>query len=383
MTHKPMEGFDALAAARAVAATLRPHSGYGEENGRVAPESLEALKRAGMLDLWRPRSLGGKECSPAELALATEEIAAADSAAAWMMHGASAVWLDLRRGDPGLIAEISESAKSPFLIGTIAKPMVATSVEGGYRVTGATPFASGCSSADWIAHTALDGGRLLLIFHPAGALEIEEDWDALGMRGTASNTITAKDLFVPRHRTIDWTAAKRNPRFDGPLYSLPEGIIPVAVAAVALGVLRAALDTTTEIAGKKTPFAAQAALKHRVLAQSHFGRALSSYRAARCYLHACAEEAYARAGRGEPFDLHAKADLFLAYAHVLENCAAAVRMLAKAAGTSVIRKGTVLERALRDAEVVSHHATGAEGRFASAAQAYWDVELDFPLLALD
>ncbi|HEX9792349.1 MAG TPA: hypothetical protein VGC54_00050 [Planctomycetota bacterium] len=73
-------------------------------------------------------------------------------------------------------------------------------------------------------------GRFLLAYHPREALEIEEDWDSLGLRGTASNTI---------------------------------------------GALRSALDAATRIAEDKTPFAASATLKHRPLAQFQFGRALA------------------------------------------------------------------------------------------------------------
>ena len=52
-------------------------------------------------------------------------------------------------------------------------------------------------------------------------------------------------------------------------------------------------------------------------------------------------------------------------------------------GTAAIHKGSVLERAIRDAEVTSHHAFGAEGRYASVAQAYWGEDVDFPMVALD
>jgi alkylation response protein AidB-like acyl-CoA dehydrogenase len=133
----------------------------------------------------------------------------------------------------------------------------------------------------------------------------------------------------------------------------------------------------------KTPFAASATLKHRTLAQLHFGEALSTYRAARGYFHDTLGAAFQQAEAGEPFDLRAKADLFLAYTHVMQNCAAAVRKIGKAAGTSAIYKGSPIERAIRDTEVISHHGFGAEGRFASAAQAYWGLDVDFPLMTFD
>lgn len=376
--------FDALGAAKSISQELRENAAYGEEAGQLAPASVKALERAGMLSLWRPRSLGGHGCDPVSYALAAEEVAKADTAAAWLMHGVSATWFDFRLARPELVDEVVASAAIPILCETFNKPMKAVAAEGGYTVTGLTPFASGCTLADWIGHTVIAGDRFLLVYHPRNALEIKPDWDSLGLRGTASNTIVADGVFVPSHRTIDLMApVKRGARFDGALYAMPEGIIPVAVAATSLGALGSALDATSEIAQSKTPFASSATLKHRPLAQLQFGRALAHYGAARAYLHATVGQAFERAKQGDAFDISHKADLFLAYAHTQQECANAVRLLAKAVGTSSIYKGNVVERALRDADVISHHAFGAEGRFASAAQAYWQLDVDFPLLAMD
>jgi hypothetical protein len=33
--------------------------------------------------------------------------------------------------------------------------------------------------------------------------------------------------------------------------------------------------------------------------------------------------------------------------------------------------------------VIAQHAFGAEGRFATVAQAYWGLDVDFPLLTMD
>lgn len=376
--------YDALAAVESISDELRANADYAERTAHLSPASIDALKTSGMLSLWRPSSLGGFGCDPLSYVIAAEAIAAADTAAAWMMGGTSAAWFDLRAAKPEFVDEVVATAEVPVLAETFNKPMHAVSVRGGYRVNGATPFASGCDSADWIGHTAFAGERFLLVYHASGVLEIGNDWDGLGLRGTASNTIVAKDAFVPDHRVIELSApAKIDKRFDDTLYRMPEGIIPVAVAATSLGALRSALDAAGEIAERKTPFASSSTLKHRPLAQLQFGRALAAYRAARAYLHSTLEQAVVRAERGDGFDLRAKADLFLAYAHTLQGCCDAVRLIAKAVGTTAVYKGNAVERALRDAEVISHHAFGAEGRFATVAQAYWGVDVDFPLLAMD
>ena len=85
----------------------------------------------------------------------------------------------------------------------------------------------------------------------------------------------------------------------------------------------------------------------------------------------------------QSFTLKDKADLFLTCSYALETCANAVREVATAAGSSGIYKTSPIERAVRDIETLRHHAFGAEGRYASAAQAYWQIDVDFPFLAMD
>lgn len=372
---------DILNAARSITETLRAHAEYGETHGRLPDASIEALKASGMLSLWRPRSLGGLECDPVTYIEAVEEIAAADSAAGWLLHGTPASWLDIRTGSDELIREIVESAEVPVLAGTFNRPFQAVAVEGGYEVTGASPFGSACRFADWIGHLGIEGERMLFFAHPKGALKIREDWDSLGMRGTSSNTIEGAGVFVPEHRVIDFgNPGPNHPEFQGPLYRMSSMVIPSAISACMLGTLRGSLNSLKELAEAKTPFGSTNSLKHRSLAQHRYGEALALYRAARAYLHTTLGEAYAHVEAGGRLDLRGRSDLVLAYAFVQQRCLEAVRLVARAAGTTGVFKGHALERAVRDAEVMSHHVFGAEGRYATAAQAHWGLEVDLPML---
>lgn len=375
--------FDALTAASGIRDSLASHRAEAERQGRLADAAVAALTGAGLLKLWRPAGLGGHELPPAAYGAAAEAVARVDSAAAWLMMATANTTFDLRLADPAFVEEVF-AADDVVLCETFNRPMAGRAVPGGIEVTGTAPFASGCRHAHWLGHTALVDERLMLVFHPAGALVIEDDWHTLGMRGTASNAISAEGVFVPRHRTIDFTRRPaRNRYFDGPLFRMPEGILTATFAPVSLGCLAGALDELDELAVSKTPFASATSLEHRQQAQSDYGRALAAYRAARALYRETAQAAFERACAGDDFSLTDKADLFLTCAHVLQSCAAATRLVARAAGTSAIYQGSAIERARRDTEVIAHHAFGAHGRFATVAQAYWGLEPDFPLLAMD
>jgi len=375
--------FDGLSAAHAVAGTLIAHRDAAERTGALSDAAVDALQRHGLLRLWRPTALGGHQVSPLEYARIAEQVARADSAAAWLMMATANTTFDLRLARAEFVAEVFDDGDA-IVCETFNRPLGGRVVDGGFEVSGSTPFASGCRHAHWIGHTAVIDERFLLMFHPAEALTIEDDWHTLGLRGTSSNTVTAEAVFVPEHRVIEFGAGPPiNRFFEGPLYRLPEGILTTTFPPVSLGLLAAALDEASGIAARKQPFASSTTLRHRPLAQAGFGRALASYRAARALYHQTLEAALARAVNGDAFALTDKADLFLTCAHVLQSCADATRQLARVVGTSAIYEGSVVERAVRDTEVIAHHAFGAEGRFATVAQAYWGLDVDFRLLAMD
>ena len=90
--------------------------------------------------------------------------------------------------------------------------MQATPTEGGYRITGRTPFVSNCHDADWLLTTALvmreanstpvDEPEMIMAYLPRASCEILDTWYVMGMRGTGSDDIAVTDVFVPRDRTF-------------------------------------------------------------------------------------------------------------------------------------------------------------------------------------
>ena len=379
-----------LERARALGPTLFEHREQAEKSGMLAEAAVTALHEAGMLKLWRPANLGGFELDPVTYATIAEEIAVFDTAAAWLMMAANNAAFDLRMADARFVEAIYRSNPDALICSTFNKPLTAEAADGGYRVTGQVAFASGCRHADWLAHTAIapppgDGQPpcMLLVYHPCSTLEILDDWDALGLRGTSSNSIRADGIFVPRERTVVLGPISLGSHHRGPLYRCPIGVLTATLPPVGLAALRVALQALGDLARTKVPFAAAAPLKQRPLAQTHFGRALAGYRAVRAAVHAQLGQTWSQALAGQNFTLEDKAALFLTCGYALETCANAVREVATAAGTSGIYKTNPIERAVRDTETLRHHAFGAEGRYASAAQVHWQMEVDFPFLAMD
>ena len=84
-------------------------------------------------------------------------------------------------------------------------------VDGGYLVNGTWLWSSGCDHATWtfVGGPVIKDGRPVdfgSFLMPLGDYQIRDDWNVVGLKGTGSNTLVVKDVFVPRHRFLSYGA---------------------------------------------------------------------------------------------------------------------------------------------------------------------------------
>lgn len=177
------------------------------QSGRAVPQATVAeFHRAGVARILQPRRYGGMEGRTLLLSRVVEELSMACASSAWVLavFGEHA-WMLASLPEQGQ-EEIWGNNPHAVAASSLAPRAVAQRVDGGYRISGTYPFASGCKNAEWIivgAWVEKNGKQeryFLLV--PSSQVEILDDWQALGMRGTGSNTIALKDVFVPDHLTL-------------------------------------------------------------------------------------------------------------------------------------------------------------------------------------
>ncbi len=130
----------------------------------------------------------------------------------------------------------------------------ATKVDGGYRVSGRKIFCSQSEAGNVMSTMfAYDdpeqGRRVLNMAVPIAGegVEVLDNWDTLGMRGTSSNDIVIDDVFVPDERVM---ANRPFGVIDPPLQVIGSIAMPI-IAGVYLGVAEAAYQAALEaVAGK-------------------------------------------------------------------------------------------------------------------------------------
>lgn len=362
-----------IAIARELAPRLAAHADAIERDRRLPPEVAAALADAGLFRMLVPEAHGGLEVAPLVFVRALEALALGDSAAAWCTMtaattGAIAAYLPAEGADALWGATPNLAAAGIFAPFGRAVP-----VEGGYRVTGRWPFASGSTHAGWLMGGALvptaDGPRktpggqleILSCFFPTDQVQIhEETWTSHGMRGTGSHDVSVEDVFVPTHLTASLLAGPA--RVARPLYQFPVfGLLALGVTAVALGVARRAIDTLAESARKKkVPGGGTKA--HQSLTQVAVARAEGELRAARALVAQTVDEVWSRAqdGRAVMADRD-KALLRLAATHAAEASVRVVDAMYKEGGGSAIYAHNPLQRHLRDVQTIRQHVMVQEG----------------------
>jgi alkylation response protein AidB-like acyl-CoA dehydrogenase len=380
-----------LDAAREIAPIIRAHSEDAERERRLSQPVVKALREAGLLQMTTPRSLGGLETDPVTRALVVEEVGRHDSAAAWTLENPLDWAFNCCRLPDEGAEEIFRGGADILIAGQFGRPLNATSIDGGYRISGRAPFVSNCQDADWICSTVLvDADQHAagepeerMVYFPREGCEIIDTWNVMGMRGTGSNDISVTDVYVPKSRTFPMVPDfEPGSHYRGPLYRLPlTGVLATGIPTPMLGVARRALDEVTELARTKSPVASSGLLKERASAQVQLGRAEAILRSGRLLLLDTLREAWQRCIDGRTHSLEQKADLLLAMAHAMSSAAQAVELACSMAGTTAFRATSPLERCFRDVQTMRHHVWASEQRYGTFGQVYLGVPPDFPVVA--
>ncbi|MEM1034392.1 MAG: acyl-CoA dehydrogenase family protein [Myxococcota bacterium] len=351
--------------ARGLVAPLRERSDEIERGRRLPAEVAADIATAGMFRLLVPKSFGGAEVRPEAFVRTLSTLAEGDAAAAWcVMTGATTSLLSAYL-PPEAAAAIWGNDPKVVTAGVFAPSGRAVPTEGGYRLSGRWSFASGCDNATWCMGGALvmdgetpraiDGKpEIRSLLFRAEAARIVDTWDVAGLNGTGSHDLVVEDVFVPAsHTACLMTDA---PQHDGTLYRFPVfGLLAAGVAAVALGIGRAAIDELTALVRRKRSFGGGRTLAEQDLVQVEVARAEAELGAGRAFLLERCEAAWAAAEAGAltPAD---RAGLRLAATHATRAAVRAVDAMYQAGGgTALYRSKSPLQRHFRDVHTVTQH----------------------------
>jgi alkylation response protein AidB-like acyl-CoA dehydrogenase len=370
---------DPVARARGLADAIAAASAEIEATRRIPAALAEALHEARLFRMLLPHSVGGDEVDPCTYLRAVVEVGRHDASMAWNVFVANSVALMAAFLAPPEAARIFGDPRCLVAWGP-PNGTIAEAVPGGYRVSGRFDFASGCRMATWMGvhcpvrepdgslrpnHLGRPAIRTLLF--PAAQAEILDTWDTIGLRGTASDSYTVTDLFVPEA----FSSTREDPglrREKGPLYAFTmQGLYAVGVAGVALGTARAMLDALMALAAGKAP-RGLSLLAEDALVQADVARAEAKIESARAWLLETLAAIYAAATPDAPIGVADRARVRLGCAHAIHAAIEVADFTYKAAGVDAIFPGSPFERRFRDMHTLSQQIQSRGAHFAAAGQ---------------
>ncbi|GAC1605279.1 MAG: acyl-CoA dehydrogenase family protein [Ramlibacter sp.] len=329
-----------------------------ERERRLTRPVFEAIAEAGLLRLWLPRALGGWELSPPDFMTVVEAAAALDGSIGWVVGNGGG--MSRAAGYlPETVARSWFARADALVVATNGAIGEAVPVDGGYRVSGRWPFASGIHHATLVAPACqvADGsgqGPILLCYLPAEQAEIIDNWRVSGLRASGSCDYTLSNVFVPVEHTHD--LAQPPATQPGLLYRWPaRSAFATTVAVVPLGIARAALDTFAGQLAARARTGTTAALRDRELIQSEVGRAEVLHAAARALLLSAMNEMTAAIDAGGERLVRARVMYRSACTHAAESSIRVVEMVSAAAGAASIWEEHPLERQFRDIHAAAKH----------------------------
>ena len=365
---------DPLSRARCLGAAAEAAADEIERRRRLVPEVLDAIHRLRLARMFVPRSVGGDEVAPADAVAAIEEISRRDLSVAWNVFVANAAALIAPYLPPETAREVFGAPRALVAWGPPGDHAF-EAAPGGFRVSGRWSFASGCRHATWMgAHGHVvepDGGKrrdargepiVLTVLFPADRAILLDDWNAIGMRGTGSESYRVDGLFVPESHSglRDDPSLRREP---GPLYAFTmQSLYAAGVAAVALGAARAMLDAFVALAIRKTPRGLRR-LADRPAAQAAVAQAEAQLGSARAWLRDVLTQTQARAAPDRPIDVLDRARVRLAATHAIHAAVSVADRVYRDAGVDAIFPGGPFERRFRDLHTLSQQIQAREAHY--------------------
>jgi 3-hydroxy-9,10-secoandrosta-1,3,5(10)-triene-9,17-dione monooxygenase len=371
---KPRSDRDPVAIAAELRALLARNAGRTEHDRRLPQENIDALEAADLFKLMTPRRWDGYGASFGTSMSAHAELAKGCASTAWVaMIVGGGMWVASLLPDRGQ-EEIFGSHAGSRVAGVLSQTMKAHRVDGGVRVTGKNGFASGCWHSPWalLGFAVEDGtqGNLdpVIGFAPMSEVEIEDTWFVAGMCGTGSNTLVAKDLFIPDHRILPLASALRGDyphrRYSGEpsdRWALAP-ILPLLllgpIVGTARALLEAVIDGTTKRGITYTTYARQA---DAPVVQHHIAEAALKIDSAWFHAMRAAKDLDETAAAGKQMDYLTRARIRGESGYAAKLLREAVDALVSVAGASSFADANPIQRMWRDANVATRHAMLATG----------------------
>jgi alkylation response protein AidB-like acyl-CoA dehydrogenase len=346
---------------------LRANAQWGDQHRRLAEESVDAMIDAGVLRMLVPTHYGGYESDmqtivDVGIALGRGDGSPAFCATAWWAQ----CWAVAHF--PDSVQDEVFASPDVRICGTLVPNGKGEITKGGVVVSGEWGFNSGAWHSQWKVLSTLainPAGEIepIAAIVPMSDLEIVDDWDVAGLRGTGSITLVARDVFIPRER-FQWLSEVARQEYgsernaDSPCYRGPiVGVLSNINTGKQVGLAQAAREAFFERIHHRpihhTNYATQAEwpITHLQVAEADLKIDEAEYHART--LAALVDH---KNFSNEPYTTRERAYCRVAVGRVSQLCHEAVNIYNMASGAGGIYSSMPIQRIQRDIQAISLHA---------------------------
>jgi 3-hydroxy-9,10-secoandrosta-1,3,5(10)-triene-9,17-dione monooxygenase len=368
MTETALGAEGVLDAVRDLLPGLRERAQETEDLRRVPDENIKALQDSGFFRLLQPRRYEGLEASPVDFYRGVRLISSACGSTGWVSSVLGVHPWQLAIYDDRAQQEVWGDDPATLVSSSYAPMGRATAVDGGFQFSGRWSFSSGCDHAQWVflgglvigdEGTPVDFRTFLL---PRSDYEIEDVWDTIGLRGTGSNDIIVKDVFVPEYRTLSFMDTGRcygpgQAVNDAPLYKLPfASVFSCSISVPILGMAQGAYEAYVGWTKERVRASTGGKAADDSFNQIRIAESAAQLDAAVMQIERNITEELGYAERGEKIPMALRVRVRRDQVNATAAGIAAVDRLFESAGGRALRSGTPIQRFWRDAHAGRVHA---------------------------
>lgn len=345
-----------------------------DEERHIPDEVIQKVSEAGLFKLGTLKKYGGYEVSIRAMVEIISEVAKGNGSIGWVVQiiNGNNYTVSLSLPDEALDSIFSQEEETRFCSVLGARKAVVKKVEGGYWVEeGFWGFGSGSKHATHAFLSLVDGKSMqqskstgmLLAVVPMNEVTIVDDWYTMSLKGSASNSLAIKNVFIPDKyvTTQAFSQVIASPeKVEGidryKPYVQVTTAITTGISAI-LGLARGAIEYFVEKAPNKgitmTIHSSQAEVGH---IQYKVGLAAMKVESAHLHISRAIEHLEHHVQNGEPFTLKefAQMQTDMTYASML--CWEAVDILMAESGGGVIADSNRLSQIFRDIRGGANHA---------------------------
>ncbi|WPB89837.1 SfnB family sulfur acquisition oxidoreductase [Streptomyces malaysiensis] len=247
--HVIADDTEALKVAAALAEEFRTGAAERDARRRLPRAELDRLSASGLPAITVPAGYGGADVSAATLAEVFRLLAAADASLAQIPQS-HFVYINVLRRQ-------GTQAQQAFFFGEVLagkrfgnaqseagtkhiqdiRTRLTRAAAGSYTLTGVKHYSTGALFAHWIpvlARAENDDLHVAYVPRDAPGLTVEDDWDGMGQRTTASGTVRLDAVPVPADRVVPHHLTFHGPQLHGAIAQLLHAAIDAGIASGAL-----------------------------------------------------------------------------------------------------------------------------------------------------